>query len=250
VLKAPRLYGGLVHGGEVARLGTWTPILDRGTWEALQRLFADPTRRGGGAAGTHLLSGILRCGYPDCGAKLYYRRKPGRGTYDCPSPSQGGCGRISIDAGRVETWISDAALEAFDKPKFQAMLDATAGEADQARRATLGARLTKLETDQRECYDDYRVLGVIDRAQYLSANAKLEAEATDVRRQLDQLDRARLVLELPEGCSTLPEAWAVGDDAWKRKALRLALITVKVLPKVEGARPRFTPDRLDPDWRR
>jgi site-specific DNA recombinase len=248
-LQNPKLYGARVHRGEVVNV-KGKAILDRGTWDALQRVFADPVRRQGGGQERHLLSGILHCGHPDCGAKLYYRRKPNRGTYDCPSPTQGGCGRISIDAGRVEEWIGTAMLEAFDRPAFEAILG---GEVAQSERARLGERLTELETAQREAYDDYRVHGVITRSQYLSANAKLETQRKAIGRELDRLNRARMVLELPEGTSTLHEAWQVaeakGDVAWQRKAIRLALHKITVLPKVPGARPRFTRDRLDPDWR-
>jgi site-specific DNA recombinase len=245
-LQNPKLYGARVHRGEVVNV-KGQAIMDRGVWEDLQRIFNDPVRKQGGGQERHLLSGILVCGYPDCGNRLYYRQKPGRGTYDCPSPSQGGCGRISIDAGRVEEWLEAAVLKASDSPKFAAVLE---GETDQTRRAELGAVLTELETAQRDAYDDYRVLKVINRAQYLSANAKLEADLKAVRRELGQLDRASMVLELPEGTSTLREAWAHpdADVAWKRRAVRLALESVTVLPKAPGSRPRFTADRLDPAW--
>lgn len=245
-LQNPRLYGARVHRKEVVGEAKWPAVLDRGTWDALQRLFADPTRRAGGAPERHLLSGVLVCGQRGCGTKLYFRVKAGRGVYVCLPRAQGGCGRTSVDAARVEAWLKAAVLEAFDSPRFQAMLH---GEADQQGRAKLGARLTQLEADQREAYDDYRVHRVINRAQYLAANAKLESQLRAVRRELDRLDRARLVLELPEGTSTLRQAWAVADTDWKRRAVKLALVKVTVLPKVPGARPRFTADRLDPDWR-
>jgi len=249
-LQNPRLYGARVHRGEVVGPAKWPAILGRGTFDALQRLFADPTRRAGGAPERHLLSGVLVCGQPGCGTKLYYRQKSGRGVYVCLPRAQGGCGRTSIDAARVEAWLSAAVLKAFDSPKFAAVLH---GEADQQGRARLGARLTQLEADQREAYDDYRVHRVINRAQYLAANAKLESQLRAVRRELDRLDRAQMVLELPAGTSTLRQAWAVADAAgdvdWQRRAVKLALVQVVVLPKVPGARPRFTPDRLRPDWR-
>jgi DNA invertase Pin-like site-specific DNA recombinase len=245
-LQNPRLYGARVHRGEVVGEAKWPAILDRGTWDALQRRFADPVRRAGGAPERHLLSGVLVCGQPGCGAKLYYRTKAGRGVYACLSGAQGGCGRVSVDAGRVEEWVEAAVLEAFDSPRFAAVLH---GEADQQGRARLGARLTQLEAGQREAYDDYRVHRVINRAQYLAANAKLESQLRAVRRELDRLDRAQMVLELPEGTSTLRQAWAVADTDWRRRAVKLALTKVEVLPKVPGARPRFTPVRLDPDWR-
>src|SRR4051794_40728398 len=67
-----------VHRGEIVGDGAWEPIVDRGRWEQLRAVLADPARKTStGTAAAHLLSGIARCGV--CGASLrvaHNRRGP------------------------------------------------------------------------------------------------------------------------------------------------------------------------------
>jgi site-specific DNA recombinase len=50
--------------------GTWQPILNQATHEALVALFEDPSRRSQTRqARVHLLAGLLRCGR--CGGPMY-----------------------------------------------------------------------------------------------------------------------------------------------------------------------------------
>jgi hypothetical protein len=58
-----------VHGGAVVGNGDWPPILDRGVWEQVKAILADPARKTStGTVAKHLLSGIARCGV--CGGPM------------------------------------------------------------------------------------------------------------------------------------------------------------------------------------
>jgi site-specific DNA recombinase len=133
-LASPRLAGLRVHwrneptaAGKVRRIakvvgpGTWEPILDQATHEALVALFEDPARRSQTRqARVHLLAGLLRCGR--CGGPMY-AQSHGTGRpkdYRClAAPVGRGCGGVSIHAGALEELVTQAAIAAVDGPELR-----------------------------------------------------------------------------------------------------------------------------------
>ncbi len=89
----------------------WEPIIDQPTFDRLDRLFSDPSRwttiSPGVKGGRYSLGGgLVRCG--ECGHTLTsYRRGSARGDragLRCATHT-GGCGKLSIDYERLETYV-------------------------------------------------------------------------------------------------------------------------------------------------
>lgn len=82
LLRNPIYAGMSVYRGEVVGKGTWQPIVDEGTFYAVQGIVTDPKRRVGGAPRYSLLSGLLRCAR--CGNPMNRWRgtRPSGTTFD------------------------------------------------------------------------------------------------------------------------------------------------------------------------
>src|SRR4051794_4739090 len=65
-----------VHRGQVVGDGAWEPILDRGRFEQLRAVLADPARKtSAGTAAAHLLSGLARCGAGGASLRVAHNRR-------------------------------------------------------------------------------------------------------------------------------------------------------------------------------
>lgn len=112
VLKAERNAGLRTYRGEVVGQGTWEPIVDEGTFYAVQAILGDPVRGKGGGARKNLLTGVATCG--KCTRKMVscwngsppYRAR----AYRCPT------GHLSVKAEWLEGVVRAKALEAPEKP--------------------------------------------------------------------------------------------------------------------------------------
>jgi site-specific DNA recombinase len=100
----PRNAGIRVHRGQEIGEGTWEPLLDRGTFEQVRAVLADPARRTSvGTAAVHLLSGIARCGV--CGASMRFAMNRTVPSYRCS-----GRGCVSRRAEDVDWLVTEVVL--------------------------------------------------------------------------------------------------------------------------------------------
>ena len=102
ILIAPRVAGLREHKGEVIGDAVWPRILDKTTWESVTALLTDPSRKQPKASRSYPLRGVLRCA--ECDAYLISMPAKGRRYYGC-KVDQGGCGKVSISADRVEEYV-------------------------------------------------------------------------------------------------------------------------------------------------
>jgi DNA invertase Pin-like site-specific DNA recombinase len=90
--KSPRLIGARVYEGKSYQLAGWEPVLDEETWTQIQILIMSKQTGERGKRsdpGTHLLTGIARCGECGGGMNIAYRGKEHGKTsraYKCPTP--------------------------------------------------------------------------------------------------------------------------------------------------------------------
>jgi len=221
-------------------------ILDQRTHDELVALFAPARQRQRqGRPATHLLAGILECA---CGAKMYATAVSIKGgsrmVYACRRSYGGrwnGCGKVSIGKDTVEEFITAAAAEAVCAEWFTQALN--------ARRAAAldGADGADLEEARAELAD-YQALPARFRTPETDARqAELQERIRIATAKLMAVPELRELLDLPRTRSGWEAAWSAWDVPARRRRLKLLLRKVVVKPTGRGV--RFTPDRLDPDWR-
>jgi DNA invertase Pin-like site-specific DNA recombinase len=225
-------------------------ILDQQTHDQLAALFGPVhERRRLGRPARHLLSGILVCGAPGCGATMYVaqiRDRDGRTheVYRCMRSAGGrqeGCGRVSIRKDTVEEFITKAATEAVASEWFADALN--------ARRAAAmeGVGAAELE-DARAELADYQALPDRFRTpETEQRQVQLRQRIRIATAKLTAVPELRELLDLPRTRSGWEAAWSAWDVPQRRRRLKLLLRKVTVLPTGKGV--RFHSSRLDPDWR-
>lgn len=103
ILSSPRIWGARTHRGEVVAEDAFPAIIDRGTWELVQSLLADPGRSTGPTGEASLLAGLVRCGR--CGAKMRRLKE----KYAC-RPAPDGCNGVTIVAEPLDKFVSSVAV--------------------------------------------------------------------------------------------------------------------------------------------
>jgi hypothetical protein len=210
-----------------------------------------------GRPADHLLSGILKCGRPDCGQPLYAAHKTGKTgvpqlVYRCKKASGSGgrfagCGSTTVSMARADAWIEEAFIAAVVSPAFadalskrQAELladDMTADLLDDMRREIEELELvipTRFGTPEMKHRHDDLQRQVREATGRLMAQPELQA-----------------LIDLPKSEAKLREVWDGWSVAERRAWLRRVLHHITVLPAPPDARHRGSDvkARLDPDWR-
>jgi DNA invertase Pin-like site-specific DNA recombinase len=222
----------------------------------LVRLFARPGRQRLGRVAEHLLSGILRCGRPDCGQPMYAATKGGKTgvpqlVYRCKKATGSGgrfngCGSTVVSLVRADDWAREAFIAAVASDDFAQALN--------RRQAELLAGDTTAEQ-----LDDWRVeiaeleqviptrFGTVEMKRRHDDLQRLVREATD--RLMAQPD-LQTMIDLPKSEAALRAAWDGWSVAERRAWLRRILHHVTVLPAPDAHhRGSDVEARLDPDWR-
>ncbi len=140
-------YGGiLVSGGKVYGDGSWKPIVDRATWEAVQGILRDPSRRlSPGGAVRNLLSGVAVCGVPKCGARAEAgASSKGKKLYRCSRSAHMTQGRDDVDRH-----VEAVAVARLMRPDARALFAAESIDVAPLReeRKALAVRLDALADD-------------------------------------------------------------------------------------------------------
>jgi site-specific DNA recombinase len=154
VLRSPTITALRIHHGEVIGEGNWPAILDRKTWERVDKKL----RRSGSAPRgrrRQLLTGTIRCGR--CGQKLSAKRRTdGTRVYKCQSDSAAACGSLSVIAGPVEQIVLRTAWEDADRIDMTPRVITMDGRA-----IAIQDRLEELADIQAEL-SEHRRQGVLD----------------------------------------------------------------------------------------
>lgn len=246
----------LLRNRTVVANGTWTPIIDRATWERVNVVLRDPKRATNRVGNTpkRLLSGLLEC---QCGDPMYHRTRKRK---DGSSHSYYGCKKtrkLDPNAGRTHVSIG-------------------ADDADDAITRLILARLRRpdiMDAIARMSVDDAaaaRVGALVgERAEALSRRDELEAAVAAgdlpvavftrtsalIAEQLEKID-ADLAASSAAATSPLAglaaepdlDAWWGAADLHKRRAVVGSLVAVAVGPGTHGAK-KFDPSRLHVKWK-
>lgn len=240
ILTGPRVAGISVYRGEEVAKAIWPAIVPRATWEELRAVLGDRSKGGQRNTLVRWLTGVLVCGHEDCGAHLrggssYNKRI----RYWC-NPAHGGCGRIAIDAVRVEEEIGRQILEYLSKPE---VLQSLRAGLENTNAGALRAQLKEEEASLVQLAKEWAHKR-ITLEEWYAARAPLTERMNRTRQLLLAVAPpvARKVLQAKD----LSEAWH-GLEPPDRRELALVLVKgYRVLPYSASGPRRFDPNRLIP----
>lgn len=251
MLRAPSHAGIREHHGRLID-GTWEPLVERERWERMQALLHSPSHQGYSRTVTkHFLTGILfcqRCTRPMAGAKTrqvsggrYNGREPV--VYRC-RPEHHGCGRVSINAERVEAIVKERFLHVASTATFASLV---AGRSVGKGDATL-TRLREDESALAQLTKDHYVERSITRPAFMAAKDALDERILVARRTLAQ--EASAVAAAPLGDpDALRQEWDARGVAWRRSVLEACVQRIVIDPAPAGKRgPSWWSDRVHIEW--
>ena len=107
-------YAGLTVLDEDIFSAQWEPIVNRETWDRVQKLRLPENRgqraRKVGTGGPYLLTGLIVCG--KCGANAHHHRKSSGSTYQCMTQQHTEkCGGGGVSRDRADRIVTDAVAE-------------------------------------------------------------------------------------------------------------------------------------------
>ena len=247
LLNAPRYAGLRTHRGEVIGPGTWPAIITVEERDRLLAIQATRTVTKRRAPRSRLLTRMLVCAH--CEHTMYaqyrYDTKDRRAVYTCvPDPDQGGCGRMSVVAEKVEDLITEAVLTRLDSPELAAAL---AGHGGPGSRAT---ELAATVASGRAHLDELATLyatGDVTAREWMLAKTPIQNRISTAERELANLTDTTAISGLVGNAEQLRERWAELTLDRRQAIIRAVLDKVVIHP----SRPtsRFDMTRVQPVWR-
>jgi len=233
MLRSPRLVGDRVHRGEVVARDCWPAILDRKTFDRLQRTLRAPKPAAVKPARVHLLTGLLLCGC--CGSRMRAVSSGGTVAYRCPQAPVG-CNRIQINAPATDGHIFEMLCHHMDDlstfgrtirlPDRPAVTEGT--------QTTQGARI-------RDIRDDYYLHHLIGRDEYLAYRQAILSEGTGSDRSAGASHPTP-----PLTADRLRRRWPDMSVGERRDQIDLQIHTITIRPAV---RREFDARRVAIEWR-
>jgi site-specific DNA recombinase len=241
LLSSARIAGLRSHRGEVIGDAAWEAIIapaDRAKVLARMESLKVSGRR---SPRRYLLSGLLRCGR--CDGRLFSSRRETSRRYVCMSgPDHGGCGRLTIVAEPVETWITEAVLYRLDTPE---LADRFAGrDPDDAQTVALSNALAADRAQLDELAGLYAAKEVTSR-EWIAARRPIEDRIIDAERRLARLTQHDALAALPAG-DELRRQWEALPLPRQHAVIAAVLDHAVVAPSTVHV---FDPSRVTPTWR-
>ena len=237
--------------GDLIR-GRWPELIDRDTWDTVQRMLDRYHRKGGrkpaGQERAYVFQGLLRC--LKCGRRMHCHPMKDRAYYHCRgNDNSDPCKRL-VREDRLLPW-AEALMAALDGQRPDELADTVAersGSGRSRRRskdavAQLDASLARLG----KRFD----WGHVDEETYKTEWARLQAQREELVGQAAERKRSPLPL------GSLMEGWATGDPRNRRALLAVFFDEidivdqeiVSVVPKKEHAAEVVALlDRLDDQY--
>lgn len=219
MLLNPRMVGIRTHCRTGVHVGVWQPIITAEQQTQLKAILNDPRRRtGAGRPGTHLLSGVLRCGVCGTGMRWLPPSRRNKAAYICPPKGDGGCGGCCITASHAEAYIESVALQVAD---LDAVQDASAVD-------TAGIRARLVQLSEAFARED------ISWDEYMSAKRVIDGRLTDASR----------LAVAKQSADRIRDRWPTMTTQDRREAILSLLGTITI---DRGQAHRFDPDRIKVD---
>ena len=244
VLFNPAITGLRVYRGTVIGQGAWEPIVDRGTWAKLRAALDRPDRRAVSSPRRGLLSSLVFCGR--CGHGLAYTRAeraeragPRRAMRCVNLPGRPpACGNLSINAGPLERFVSEAVLIALPEvvERSARPVDDTPLEGEDP--AEVEARLRELAK--------MWAAGKVSRAEWVVARAELQRRLAAAQSALVVSQRG--ARHLGVDLVSVRQRWPQLTLAEQHEVIALVIDRVTVAPAGRTGRV-FQPGRVSITWR-
>lgn len=244
-LTNPRIAGLRAHNGEIVATAVWPAIITPAQHQQLLSTFARKTTAGRRVPRRYVLSGMLRCG--KCGGKLYSSVRGETRRYVCMSgPNHRGCGRLTIVAGPVEEWITEAVLLRLDSPE---MADTLAGRATVDDRSA--ALNDELDSDQAQLAELAQLWAAktISSLEWKAAREPIEARLFNINRQLAQINGGNALSGLVGNGNGLRSSWGTLNLSRQAAIIAAILDFATITPATTRGRT-FDPFRIVPMWSR
>ncbi len=223
-----------VHRGEVVGQGDWPPILDRGLWEQVRAVLADPARKtSSSSAAVHLLSGIARCGVCDGPMRASMNRTTA--SYRCATSA---C--VSRNRAALDEHVTVEVLARLAQQDLSPLLSPP----DERNRLAV-AEIAELRARLDTAADDYAD-GTLDREQFHRITERLRPRIDAAQARARVIDSSPLLAGLV-GAEDVLTVW---DDLplSRQRGIVDLLLAVRVLRTTSGARV-FDPAAVEIAWR-
>ena len=231
------------HLGKVTAKGSWPAIIHPRTSDRLRELLLDPTRDKRSDVRQHLLSGLVNCGHPECGARLVVERRGDKDSerrYVCrKAPGSWGCGKTSINANKLEHVVVERLFDLEENGRLRGILYAESiGKLDEAE-AELEKVKAELKGLARKRYLDEMMPEEVEGAREALMERRDAAEAV--------IEAAQREIGLPDLPDPLAPEWDDMELHEQRTILKYALISLKVMPTATRG-GIFDPSRIVAAW--
>jgi site-specific DNA recombinase len=249
LLSSGRISGQREHHGEIVAEAVWPAIITPAQTARLRRILSDPARfvGGGVVARSYLLTGLMVCGRPECGAVMTTRpvvRKGHRYRRYCCTVDRGGCDRCGISAELAEEEVALLLVDNFEAGSV-GRRRAAQGHSDEV--STLSAERAADVESLEELTHQRFVARSVDQASYSSARDALARRIAHADRRLDQLRRTdELAPYATPGA--LAAAWEGLSFDRRRSILTATIDRITVAPTTRAGN-KFDPDRLTVEWK-
>jgi DNA invertase Pin-like site-specific DNA recombinase len=239
MLINPRYAGLRSYRGELLRDGDaqaqWPALVDTDTWEAVQSMLTQSSRRKNFTPGRKfLLTGIALCGV--CGNPLGSNTKANYSTYVCKAKN---CFAVTRRQDPVDALVVDLVLAYLSRTDAADLLierDREDIESLRRRERVLMDRLDELAIERAD--------GILDRRAYQVARERVDSQLADVTAKLRGGDRHRLLEDLIKAKE--PRKVWKAKNLNQRRAIIQTLMRPRILPA--GCGRRFNRDQLVPGW--
>lgn len=236
VLKNPRYAGLRTYRGEIVGPATWSPLVDRETFDSAFALLSMPERRTTtSTARKYLLPGLALCW--KCGSDVATgHTRHGQRVYVCRARK---C--ISRKAQPVDELIEAVIVERLSRPDAVELLSQpSTPDIDQARAqsAAIQERIDDLAVGLEE--------GILTLASARKSSERLRKELAIVEAKIQSATHADVLTPLVTA-NDVRGAWKACDLNQQRQAIG-ALMTVTLLPPERGHQP-FDPETVEIGWK-
>lgn len=198
ILRSPRIAGLRQHGTDQPVAAVWDPIIPVETWQQVQSILDNPSRRWIRTDHTFPLVGILIC--DTCGRPLGQQKRTRGSEYGCRYAK---CAkRTTVDAEAVDRYLIGILLPLCDSPAMRSIVAAETGVSEEEAQALVTANAAD-EVKVTELAD-LLASGDLDPSAYAKATKRLRAVIEERQAQLASL-RSGSALDLLGG--SVADSW-------------------------------------------